>query len=83
MQYYGGYVNKANGTYYYHAYTQTDQYKNSYCLKEERKTQTYEYRTCSIKMIRECGTQMSFVWLYIDRVQDKEITPTEYFTSVK
>ena len=61
MQYYGGYVNKANGIYYYHEYTQTAQYKNSYCLKEERKTQSYEYRTCSIKMIRECGTQMSFV----------------------
>ena len=81
--YYGGYVNKTNGTYYYHAYAQTDQYKNSYCLKEERKTQTYEYRTCSTKMTREFGTQMAYVGLYIDQRQDKELSPTEYFTSEK
>jgi hypothetical protein len=81
--YYGGYVNKTNGTYYYHAYAQTDQYKNTYCLKEERDAQTYEYRTCSTKMTREFGTQMAYVGLYIDTRQDKEITPTEYFTSEK
>ena len=81
--YYGGYVNKQNGTYYYHAYAQTDQYKNEYCLKEERDAQTYEYRTCSTKMTREFGTQMAYVGLYIDTRQDKEIGPTEYFTSEK
>ena len=81
--YFGGYVNKTNGTYYYHAYAQTDQYKNEYCLKEHRDAQTYEYRTCSTKMTREFGTQMAYVGLYIDTRQDKEIHPTEYFTSEK
>ena len=81
--YFGGYVNKTNGTYYYHAYAQTDQYKNTYCQKEERDAQTYEYRTCSTKMTREFGTQMAYVGLYIDTRQDKEITPIEYFTSEK
>jgi hypothetical protein len=34
-------------------------------------------------MTREFGTQMAYVGLYIDTRQDKEITPTEYFTSEK
>ena len=82
-QEYDTYEIETNGTYYYHAYAQTDQYKNEYCLKEERKTQTYEYRTCSTKMTREFGTQMAYVGLYIDQRQDKELSPTEYFTSEK
>ena len=81
--YYGGFVNKTNGTYYYHAYAQTDQYKNPHLNKEERDCQTYEYRSLSTKMNREFGTQMAYVGLYIDNRQDKEIFPTEYFTADK
>jgi hypothetical protein len=77
--YYGGFVNKTNGTYYYHAYAQTDQYKNVHIIKEERDSQTYEYNTRSTKMNREFGTQMSYVGLYVDQRQDKEIKPRKYF----
>ena len=77
--YYGGFVNKTNGTYYYHAYAQTDQYKNVHIIKEERDAQTYEYNTRSTKMNREFGTQMAYVGLYIDSRQDKELKPTTYF----
>ena len=77
--YYGGFVNKTNGTYYYHAYAQTDQYKNSHVIKEERDAQTYEYRTLSTKMHREFGTQMSYIGLYIDTRQDKALKPRKYF----
>ena len=81
--YYGGFVNKTNGTYYYHAYAQTDQYKNPHLKKEERDCQTYEYRSLSTKQNREFGTQMAYVGLYIDNRQDKELFPTEYFTADK
>ena len=81
--YYGGYVNKKNGTYYYHAYAQTDQYKNSYVVKEERDAQTYEYKTRSTKMFREFGTQMAYTGLFIDERQDKVLEPSEYFNADK
>ena len=77
--YYGGFVNKTNGTYYYHSYAQTDQYKNVHIIKEERDAQTYEYNTRSTKMNREFGTQMAYTGLYIDTRQDKELEPTTYF----
>ena len=35
--YYGGFVNKTNGTYYYHAYAQTDQYKNPHLKCQKKK----------------------------------------------
>ena len=38
--YFGGFVNKTNVTYYYHAYTQNDQYKNYHIVKEDRDDQT-------------------------------------------
>ena len=81
--YFGGFVNKTNGTYYYHAYAQTDQYKNEHILKEDRDAQTYEYKTRSTKQNREFGTQMAYVGLYIDNRQDKELQVTEYFTADK
>ncbi|MCQ2819353.1 MAG: hypothetical protein MJ252_18985 [archaeon] len=77
--YYGGYVNKNNGAYFYHAYAQTDQYKNNHIIKNERSAQTYEYRTLSTKMHREFGTQMSYIGLYIDNRQDKIRKPRKYF----
>lgn len=77
--YYGGFVNKRNGTDYYHSYAQTDQYKNIHKVKEERDAQTYEYKTRSTRMNREFGTQMAYIGLYIDQRQDKEMTPTTYF----
>jgi len=75
----GGYVNKDNGLYYYHAYAQTDQYKNNHITKEEREVQTYEYVTRSTKMNREFGTQMEFIGLFIDKRQDKELIAKPYF----
>ena len=81
--YFGGFVNKTNGTYYYHAYAQTDQYKNYHILKEDRDAQTYEYKTRSTKQNREFGTQMAYVGLYIDNRQDKELKVTQYFTADK
>lgn len=80
--YYGGYVNKVTGTFYYHAYAQTDQYENkNHKIKNERSAQTYEYKTLSTTMNREFGTQMSYIGLYIDDRQDKEIKPKKYFDS--
>lgn len=79
--YLGGFVNKTNGSYYYHAYAQTDQYKNKHITKEEREVQTYQYVTRSTKMHREFGTQMEAIGLYIDPRQDKVLIPTKYFDS--
>ncbi len=75
----GGFVSKTNGSYYYHAYAQTDQYKNKHIIKEEREVQTYQYVTRSTKMNREFGTQMERIGLYIDQRSDKEIQPKPYF----
>lgn len=72
-------VNKTNGTYYHHAYAQTDQYKNPQKIKEEREVQTYEYKTRSTKANREFGTQMEAIGLYIDPRTDKVMIPTKYF----
>lgn len=77
--YFGGFVNKTNGSYYYHSYAQTDQYKNPQKIRNEREVQTYEYVTRSTKMNRESGTQMDYIGLYIDPRKDKIITPTKYF----
>lgn len=77
--YLGGFVNKTNGSYYYHSYAQTDQYKNKQIVRNEREVQTYQYKTRSTKMNREFGTQMQYIGLYIDPRQDKVMTPTAYF----
>ncbi len=77
--YFGGYVNKGNGTYFYHAYAQTDQYKNPQKITNERQVQTYQYKTRSTKMNREYGTQMEYIGLYIDPRKDKMLIPTKYF----
>lgn len=79
--YSGGFVNKTNGSYYYHSYAQTDQYKNPQKIRFEREVQTYQYVTRSTKMNREYGTQMDYIGLYIDKRQDKIMTPTTYFTA--
>lgn len=77
--YFGGFVNKTNGSYYYHSYAQTDQYKNPHIIRNEREVQTYQYKTRSTKMNREFGTQMQYVGLYIDPNNDKILVPTKYF----
>jgi hypothetical protein len=79
--YLGGYIHKRNGSYYLHSYSQTDQYKNPHKIKNEREVQTQIQQTRSTKMLREFGTQMDYIGLYIDPRQDKIMTPTKYFDS--
>jgi hypothetical protein len=79
--YLGGYINKRNGSYYLHSYCQTDQYKNPHKIKNEREVQTQIQQTRSTKMLREFGTQMEFIGLYIDPRKDKIMTPQKYFDS--
>ena len=81
--YFGGYVNKSNGSYFYHSYAQTDQYKNPQKITNEREVQTYQYKTRSTKMNREYGTQMDYIGLYIDPRKDKLLLPTDYFDADK
>lgn len=80
--YLGGYVNKANGSYYFHAYGQTDQYINEHKVKIERDTMTQELVTRSTKMNREFGTQTNTYGLYVDPRKDKIIDGKKYFSAV-
>ena len=75
----GGYVNKSSGVYFFHAYGQTDQYKNPQVIKCERDAQTYYYKSRSTITKREFGTQMERVGLHIDIRQDKILYAEEYF----
>jgi hypothetical protein len=77
----GGYINKKTGSYFYNAYSQTDQYKNPHIVKNEREVQTQIQMTRSTKMQREFGTQMEYVGLFIDPRKDRVIIPTKYFSS--
>ena len=43
--------------------------------------QTYQYKTKSTVMMREFGTQMEKVGLFLDTRQDKIIYPKPYFSS--
>jgi hypothetical protein len=79
--YLGGYIHKKNGSYYLHSYCQTDQYRNHHKIKNEREVQTQIQQTRSTKMLREFGTQMEFIGLYIDPRKDKVITSKKYFDS--
>jgi len=81
--YLGGYRNKQTGQTYHHAYAQTPRpQKEASAIKYHRETQTYEYRTRSTKMGRECGTQMPKAGLHISEHGDKVIEPRKpYFSS--
>lgn len=43
--------------------------------------QTYQYKTKSTIMMREFGTQMEKIDLYIDKRKDKILYPKPYFSS--
>jgi hypothetical protein len=83
--YFGGYKNVVNRKVYHHASTQTPVEKKTQ-LKEltnlrTRETQTFHTKTISIQPIREHGTQMSRIDLYLDSSRDVVLVPKTYFTS--
>jgi hypothetical protein len=81
--YLGGYANKQTGQTYHHAYAQTPRpQKEASAIKYHRETQTYEYRTRSTKMGRECGTQMPKSGLFLSEHGDKFLEARKpYFSS--
>lgn len=77
----GGYRNQTNGMAYHTAFTQTDQQPTYHPEKKTREIQTYQYNTKCSHMMREFGTQMEKSNLYIDKRNDKLITPKPVYTS--
>lgn len=85
--YLGGYRNKASGSIYHHAGTQTPT-DNKRPIKDtshlrSRDTQTSETRTLSVQPYRESGTQMERVDLRLDNKRDVVKIPKPYFTAEK
>ena len=82
MTWLGGYRNKITGIQYYHACINTDQYLTNHKDKLTREVQTWQWRTRSTTMKRECGTQMEKVGVvYMDPRTDVEIQAGDYFSS--
>ena len=82
MTWLGGMRNKITGIQYYHACINTDQYLTNHKDKLTREVQTWQWRTRSTTMKRECGTQMEKVGVvYMDPRSDVEVQAQEYFTS--
>lgn len=83
--YMGGYRNKYNGKVYHHAGNQTliTQPKKweGQAVKFHRETQTAEYKSRSMQVGRESGTQMARPDLYLDSSRDRHISPKRYVTS--
>ena len=80
--YIGGYKNKQSGREYFHSATNTDQFKREYKEKFHREAQSFQFRTRSTIMKRECGSQMDKIGVVLlDPRSDKEIEPKKYFTS--
>mmetsp|Transcript_91487 Transcript_91487/g.191239 ORF Transcript_91487/g.191239 Transcript_91487/m.191239 type:complete len:660 (-) Transcript_91487:228-2207(-) len=82
--YLGGFRNRQSGVSYHHATTQTapPPKKETQAIRFHREAQTYQYRTRSTQCKKDNGTQMPKVGLYIDSVNDYEITPRRpYFSS--
>ena len=83
--YLGGYRNKYNGKVYHHAGNQTiiKQPKRWEGQPEKfhRETQTAEYKSRSMQVGRESGTQMARPDLYLDSSRDRVISPKRYVTS--
>lgn len=78
--YLGGLKSLKNDAVYHHAFAQTDQRAKEHNVMYHRQTQTYDYSTISTKVMREFGTQMERVGIYVDRREDKELQPKMYFT---
>lgn len=83
--YLGGYRNKLTGAIYHHAATQTPSdrktVKKDYNNLRTRETQTFETRTLSVQLGRECGTQMERVDLRLDNKRDTYKYSKPYMTS--
>lgn len=83
--YLGGYRNKLTGVIYHHAATQTPSdrktVKKDYSNLRTRETQTFETRTLSVQLGRECGTQMERVDLRLDNKRDTYKYSKPYMTS--
>jgi hypothetical protein len=85
--YLGGFRNKKTGAIYHNASSQTPSENKRMFVDNgnllSRETQTYETRTCSIQTIREFGTQMKRLDLYIDEKDDRVIVAKTYYTSAQ
>ena len=80
--YIGGYKNKQTGRDYFNSATNTDQFKRDYKEKFHREVQSYQFRTRSSIMKKECGTQMDKIGVVlIDPRKDEIVQPKTYFTS--
>ena len=80
--YIGGYKNKQNGREYFNSATNTDQFKRDYKEKFHREIQSYQFRTRTTIMKKECGSQMDKIGVVLlDPRRDKEALPRPYFTS--
>ncbi len=85
--YQGGYRNKHNGKVYHHASNQTAVKRKprweGQAEKFHRETQTAEYKSRSMQVGCESGTQMARPDLYIDNSRDRHVSPKRYVTSVE
>lgn len=83
--YLGGYRNSRSHKVYHHAGTQTPTDRKSmardYSHLRTRETQTHNHRTVSVQPVREHGTQMQRIDLYLDNTRDVVIEAKTYFTS--
>lgn len=83
--YFGGYQNTVNHKLYHHASTQTPTEKKTQQKElshlRTRETQTHDQKSVSVQPVREHGTQMQRIDLYLDNSRDILITPKTYFTS--
>lgn len=80
--YIGGFKNKQTGRDYLNSATNTDQFKREYKEKFHREVQSFQFRTRTTIMKKECGTQMDKIGVVLlDPRKDKEVEPLTYFTS--
>jgi hypothetical protein len=83
--YFGGFRNTVNRKLYHHASTQTPTEKKTNQRElshlRTRETQTFDQKSVSVQPIREHGTQMQRIDLYLDHSRDVYLTPQPYFTS--
>lgn len=83
--YFGGYQNTVNHKLYHHASTQTPtekkQQQKEVSHLRTRETQTHDSKSVSVQPVREHGTQMQRIDLYLDNSRDVFLTPKTYFTS--
>lgn len=70
---------------YHHASTQTPTEKKTNQREvshlRTRETQTHDHKSVSVQPLREHGTQMQRIDLYLDNKRDVEITSKPYFTA--